>query len=495
MIKENLKILEDALHELANINFALDSALIVAITDVQGNITFANEKFCQISKYSREELLGANHRIINSGHHSLAFFKEMWRTIANGQIWRGEIKNRAKDGTHYWMDTTIVPSLNEEGKPYQYVSFRSEITTRKLAEERLEKLIGTMPDRVVFKDGSGHWLLANQSAVSWLGLQDISYQDKLDEELLQLVPADRRRAFELLCQSDAETWASNVTHSEEMVVPGDGDNERVIDVSKVPVFYEEGRPSGLITIAKDVTEEKRTEAFLRRSDKIAAVGQMASGVAHEIRNPLAAMKWSLQLLRMESPDLSQQFDALLTELDRVNSIVGEFLMLAKPHERRYIEASVSSVIDVVNLLMKSQASYGQVKIETHIESHLPTVRCDPNQLKQVFINLIQNAIDAMMPGGGTLYISVFYEDGEVVTRFRDEGCGIPDEVIPRLGEPFFSQKENGTGLGLMMCHKIIRDHNGQIDIKSKVGQGTTIDVSIPAIFAPVIQSTRGTYEQ
>lgn len=194
-------------NELIDYKFALDASSIVAITDSRGIITYVNDQFCFISKYSREELLGNDHRIINSSYHSKEFFKEMWKTIGSGKVWKGEIRNKAKDGTFYWMDTTIVPFLNEKNKPYQYLSIRYEITERKRVEQELQKMMTTIIDvqeeerkRLSrnLHDGIGQNLYSHLITINRL-LAEMNHPllDQMQQEAAQLIEEIREISWEL----------------------------------------------------------------------------------------------------------------------------------------------------------------------------------------------------------------------------------------------------------------------------------------------------------
>lgn len=247
-----------------------------------------------------------------------------------------------------------------------------------------------------------------------------------------------------------------------------------------------GGQEAVLSIGKDITERKeQTERLLQKSEKLALVGQMAAGIAHEIRNPLTSIKGFVQLFKSDQLR-EENYDIVLSELERINIIVGEFLVLAKPTVAVFKETDVRILIKDVVTLINTQSILNNVQIFVEFDRDLPMVSCEENQLKQVILNLLKNAIEAM-PQGGNIDVQVIEkEEGKISIQIIDQGIGIPKERIATLGEPFYTTKEKGTGLGLMTCYKIIESHNGELNIQSKVNVGTTIEVILPTITQPLM---------
>ncbi|WP_088106110.1 ATP-binding protein [Halalkalibacter urbisdiaboli] len=258
------------------------------------------------------------------------------------------------------------------------------------------------------------------------------------------------------------------------------------DGSYFPVEYtanpmiEQGKHVGMVITFRDMTEKKKTDEILLQWEKLSLVGQMAAGVAHEIRNPVTSLKGFFQLMRANKEYNDSYFDIMDSEFNRIESIIKELLMFSKPHESHYTNQKIASLIEEVIMLMEPQALIKNINIATDYDtSSEAMVYCIEHQLKQVFINLIKNALEAM-ENGGTIVIKVQHINDEFLIQVTDDGAGIPDDVIEKLGEPFYSTKENGTGLGLMVTNNIIKNnHQGAIHVESQLGKGTTFTVRLP----------------
>jgi PAS domain S-box-containing protein len=486
-ITDRKKAEQDLLHsikETRDITFALDQSSIVAITDQKGVITSVNDKFCEISKYSREELIGQDHRILNSGYHSGEFFQDLWRTIGNGKVWKGEICNRAKDGTLYWVDTTIVPFLNDNEKPYQYVAIRTDISDRKRAEDHLKE---TLKENLDIK-----FALDQSSIVAFTDARGIitSANDKFCEiskynrdELIGKSHSILNSGFhskEYFHNLWITIMKGNVWKGEIRNKAKDG-SLYWVDTTIVPFIDEKGKPYQFLAIRNDITERKRSEEILHQQDKLAAVGQLAAGVAHEIRNPLTSMKGYTEFLQLDEkdPERLEFLNIILDEIERVNMIVEDFMVLAKPKAVELEEKNVIPVIKNVVSLLDFEARKRHVRLHLECEAEIIQIECDENRLKQVFLNFIKNGIEAM-PNGGDLYVRTFIKDNNVQISIQDTGVGIPEDKLKKLGEPFFTTKKNGNGLGLMVSFKIIESHNGKVFIESVPNKGTTFNIFLPA---------------
>ncbi|MBO7746209.1 PAS domain S-box protein [Paenibacillus sp. MWE-103] len=255
--------------------------------------------------------------------------------------------------------------------------------------------------------------------------------------------------------------------------------ERIaVSVTTSPIHDRHGNLRAIASITRDMTSRNEMDELLRRSEKLTTVGQLAAGVAHEIRNPLTTLRGFLQL-QQETRKLNERHvDLMLSELDRINLIVGEFLILAKPQATRFEVKDVRFTLGDVISLLDSQAHLCNVIFVTDFGQDDCRISCEENQLKQVFINVLKNAIEAM-PQGGEIAVNVRHEDTFVRISITDQGIGIPEEKIAKLGDPFYTDKDAGTGLGIMVSQRIIQSHQGHFEIKSKVNVGTTVLISLP----------------
>ena len=345
---------EESRARLEEIRYALDQAAIVAVTDQRGIITYVNDKFCEISKYSRDALLGQDHRIINSGYHSKEFIRELWRTIAQGRIWRGELRNRAQDGSIYWVDTTIVPFLDQRGKPRQYLAIRSDITRRKEAEAQL----------------------AAQAA------------------LLQL-------------------------------------------------------------------------------------GQLAAVVAHEVRNPLAGVRGSLEVLRSRLPAMPKErevIQAMMDRLDVLNSKVDDILRFAQPRTPMMRPVEVTPIIR--DAIASAKASAGTSCRSIDFAPQPLVVRADPEMLRAALLNLLLNACQA---GSDQVEVAAAAREDACHISVSDRGAGISAEVMERIFEAFYTTKKSGTGLGLPIVKRLMDLQQGTVTIRPRDGGGTVAELTVPLV--------------
>jgi two-component system sporulation sensor kinase A len=361
------------------------------------------------------------------------------------------------------------------GRQYDKMNFY--MMRARESEDNYKQLIETLPESILIHDQS-RILYINKAGEDMLGVQ--RKNEVLGKFIYDLIYSNYYQelaTIRLKHLLEKRILTSNVG---QKLLRLDGEIIFVEVSSRVITF--EGKEAILSTV-KDVTDKKKeTEILLEKSEKLALVGQMAAGIAHEICNPLTSIKGFIQLFKSKYKNEEEYFNLVLSELERINLVIGEFLVLSKPTALVFKPKDIRSLLKDVVTLISPQAITNNVHIILECELEITQVVCEESQLKKVFINILKNAIEAM-PNGGIIKVKIKKkETNRISICFIDQGSGIPKDRLLTLGEPFYTTKRKGTGLGLMVSCKVVENHDGErLMISSKVNEGTRVEVILPIV--------------
>lgn len=487
--------------QLANQKYALDQHAIVSITDAEGRIVYANEKFCQISGFSLEELLGCSHRLVNSGTHPPDFFREMWLKILGGEVWHGEICNRNRNGHLYWVNATIVPLLDENGEVEQFIAIRTDITDRKLMEKQLsaqldfvEALIEAIPLPVYIKDVEGRYVLLNRAFELFFSTEREKYIGRTVNDLLR--PENARIHIE----KDAELYASGGSQTYETVLNSRNGNQSDVIYRKVRLAERDGTVKGLLGVIIDITERKQIESAILQAKEAAeaasrAKSEFLANMSHEIRTPMNGIIGMADLtLQTELDEEQREYLSIVkSSADALLTIINDILDFSKIEAGKLDVEHIS--FDLHRLLSDSlkplalRAHEKQLELVCDIPNSVPRhVKSDPSRIRQVLLNLVGNSIKFTECGEIAVMAkleSIQHGLATVTVSVRDTGIGIASEKQHLIFEAFSqadsstTRKFGGTGLGLSISRRLIHLMGGKIWLESQAGEGSIFHFSLP----------------
>ncbi|HRE76073.1 MAG TPA: PAS domain-containing sensor histidine kinase [Saprospiraceae bacterium] len=490
------------MEKIADYKYALDESSIVAITDHKGIITYVNDNFCRISKYCAEELIGQDHRIINSGYHSREFIKELWRTIANGKVWKGEIKNRAKDGTTYWVDTTIVPFLNLEKKPYQYVAIRSDITDRKTGEEELRKSLKEISDYKYALDESSIVAVTNHKGIITHVNTNFCRISKYTAE--ELVGKDHRIINSGYHSKDfiIELWN---TIKSGRVWKGELKNKAKdgtiywVDTTIVPFLNEDGKPYQYLAIRSDITERKKGEEQIKESNERAVEHAKAlqykneqlvdfcNIVSHNLRAPLINISMLVDYIEQSDSD-SEKEEMLLKIKPVINHLMEVFnelvesIQVKQDTDVAYDRFDLKECIEKILIGFETQIIDSEAEISIQTDG-ITDIQFPHKYIESIFSNLISNALKYSSGNRKPLILvkaSKLKED-KILLTVSDNGLGIDlklhKDQLFKIRKTFHLHPD-AKGFGLFMTKTQVEAMGGRIWAESEPGEGSTFFIEL-----------------
>lgn len=476
-----------ALKEIGDLKAALDEHAIVVITDPQGAITYVNDKFCAISHYTRDELIGQDHRLVNSGHHPKAFMRELWATIGSGLVWHGEIRNKARDGTFYWVDTTIVPFLDGEGKPRQYIAICADIPEKRRTEKalsaselRYRRLFETAKDGILILDAeTGMVVDVNPFLIGLLGF---SHEQFLGKAIWEL-------GFfkDIVANEDKFSELREKEYLRYENMPLETINGDRIEVEFISNVYLVSGSKVIQCLVRDVTARRKAEeAVVERTAQLEEANKeleaFSYSVSHDLRAPLRAMDgFSLAVLEDYGTLLPEEgrhyLQTIRAGAQRMGALIDDLLAFSRlsrqPIKKQVI--GTPGLVRVIREEMESQLQGRRIEVKTEA---LPDCCGDPSLMKQVWINLLSNAFKyTRQCEHAIVEIGSLRRGDETVFFVRDNGTGFDMRYAGKLFGVFQrlhrAEDYEGTGVGLAIVQRIVHRHGGRVWAEAAPGLGAT----------------------